>query len=152
MSKIIAAIDNSGASGPVVAMARALASALDGRLEVLHVIEDGAETAGAVAHAGGMPLRTLVGDPLALLSLEMGKEDASVLVIGGRSRSSGRRPAGHLPMALATQSDRPIVVVPPDFRPPEHLSTVVVAMEGTPAKARSFSGTSNFRSVLESRS
>lgn len=137
MSKIIAAIDNSAASGPVVAMARAVASALDSRLEVLHVIEDGAETARAVAQAGGISLRTLVGDPLASLSLAMEKGDASVLVIGARSPPSDRRPAGHLPMALATQSDRPIVVVPPGFRPPEHLSTVVVAMEGTPGKARS---------------
>ena len=136
MSKIIAAIDNSAASGPVVAMAHAVASALDAPLEVLHVIEDGAETARAVAQAGGMQLRTLVGDPLAMLSLAMEKEDASILVMGARSRPSGRRPAGHLPMALATHSDRPIVVVPPDFCPPEHLTTVVVAMEGTPGKAR----------------
>jgi nucleotide-binding universal stress UspA family protein len=39
-------------------------------------------------------------------------------------------------MVLAGRTDKPVVVVPPGFDPPEHLRTVVVAMEGTPGKAR----------------
>jgi nucleotide-binding universal stress UspA family protein len=39
-------------------------------------------------------------------------------------------------MILAGLTDKPVVVVPPGSRPPEHLRTVVVAMEGTPGKAR----------------
>ncbi|HLN17711.1 MAG TPA: universal stress protein [Acidimicrobiales bacterium] len=141
MSKIIAAIDNSAASRPVLAMARAVALALDASLEVLHVVEDGDETARAAAQASGVPLRTLTGDPMAVLSTEMDAEDVSVLVIGARGRPAGRRPAGHLVMSLATRSDKPIVVVPPQFQPPDHLSTVLVAMEGTPGKARALQRT-----------
>ena len=54
MKRVIAAIDNSAAAPPVLAMARAVASALGGELEVLHVIEDGDETARASAQAVGV--------------------------------------------------------------------------------------------------
>ena len=47
MKRVIAAIDNSAASRPVLAMAQAVASALGGALDVVHVIEDGDETARA---------------------------------------------------------------------------------------------------------
>ncbi len=39
-------------------------------------------------------------------------------------------------MTLAGLTDKPVVVVPPDAHPPEQLHTAVVAMKGTPAKAR----------------
>ena len=48
----------------------------------------------------------------------------------------GARPAGHVAMGLAGRTDKPVVVVPPGSHPPEQLRTAVVAMEGTPGKAR----------------
>jgi nucleotide-binding universal stress UspA family protein len=39
-------------------------------------------------------------------------------------------------LVLAGLTDRPVVVVPPGSHPPEHLRTALVAMEGTPGKAR----------------
>ncbi len=63
MSKVIAAIDNSPASRPVLAMARAVAAALGASLDVLHVLEDDddddtARSPGSGGREGGShPLR-----------------------------------------------------------------------------------------------
>jgi len=136
MSTLIAAIDNSAASRPVLAMTRAVASALGVSMEVLHVVEDGHETTQAMAQTAGAALHTLTGDPIELLSHAVAREDVVGVVLGARGRPGGPRPAGHLPLTLAGLTDKPVVVVPPGAHPPEQLHTVVVAMEGTPAKAR----------------
>jgi nucleotide-binding universal stress UspA family protein len=44
-------------------------------------------------------------------------------------------------MAIAGRSDKPVVVVPPDAHPPDRLRRVLVAMEGTPGKARALQRT-----------
>ncbi len=62
------------------------------------------------------------------------------LVLGARGLG-GPRPAGHLALMLAGRTDKPVVVVPPDAHPPQHLHKVLVAMEGTPGKARTLQRT-----------
>ena len=136
MKKVIAAIDNSAAARPVLAMAQAVASALASALEILHVIEDGDETARASAEAAGLNLRMLAGHPADRLAQAVAEEDVVALVLGARGSLGGPRPAGHLALTLAGRTDKPVIVVPPDARPPEHLRRVLVAMEGTPGKAR----------------
>ncbi|HVA03550.1 MAG TPA: universal stress protein [Acidimicrobiales bacterium] len=141
MRRVIAAIDNSAASRPVLAMAQAVASALGGTLDVVHVTEDGDETAGASAQAAGATLRTLSGDPIEQLALEVAGEDVVALVLGARGGLRGPRPAGHLALTLAGRTDKPVVVVPPGAHPPQQLRKVLVAMEGTPGKARALART-----------
>ncbi len=137
MSKVIAAIDNSAASQPVLAMGRAIAAALGASVEVLHVVEeDGDETARAVAEAAGSHVRLLSGDPVDLLPLTVAEEDVVAVVLGARGRPGGQRPAGHLAMTLAGSTDKPVLIVPPGAHPPEQLHTVVVAMNDNPGKAR----------------
>jgi nucleotide-binding universal stress UspA family protein len=137
MSKVIAAIDNSAASQPVLAMGRAIAAAFGASVEVLHVVEeDGDETARAVAAAAGSHVRTLSGDPVDVLPMAAAEEDVVAVVLGARGRPGGQRPAGHLAMTLAALTDKPVVVVPPGAHPPEQLHTVVVAMKGSLGKAR----------------
>ena len=141
MKKVIAAIDNSAAARPVLAMAQAVASALGGTLDVVHVIEDGDETARASAEAAGAALRTLSGDPVEQLARAVAEEDVVALVLGARGGLGGPRPAGHLALTLAGRTDKPVVVVPPDAQPPEQLHRVLVAMEGSPGKARALQRT-----------
>ncbi|MDR3650142.1 MAG: universal stress protein [Acidimicrobiales bacterium] len=141
MKKIIAAVDNSAASRPVLAMARAVASALGGTLDVVHVSEDGDETARASTQAAGAALRTLVGDPTEQLELVVAHKNVVALVLGARGGLGGPRPAGHLALTLAGRTDKPVVVVPPDAQPPQRLHKVLVAMEGTPGKARALQRT-----------
>jgi nucleotide-binding universal stress UspA family protein len=141
MKRVIAAIDNSAAARPVLAMAQAVATALASTLDVLHVIEDGEETARASAETAGTALRTLSGDPVEQLALAVADENVVALVLGARGALAGPRPAGHLALALADRTDKPVIVVPPDAQPPAQLHRVLVAMEGSPGKARALQRT-----------
>ncbi|MGO8872939.1 MAG: universal stress protein [Acidimicrobiales bacterium] len=141
MKKVIAAIDNSAAARPVLTMGKAMAMALGSVLDVVHVIEDGDETAGASAEAAGVTLRTLSGDPIEQLALAVAEEDVVGLVLGARGSPGGPLPAGHLALTIADRTDKPVVVVPPDAQPPNGLRRVLVAMEGTPGKARALQRT-----------
>jgi nucleotide-binding universal stress UspA family protein len=136
MSRVIAAIDRSDTSKPVVIMARAVADALEASVDVVHVVEDDEESVHPLTLAKRPPVRRLSGDPVVVLALMAADEDVVALVIGARANSGGRRPAGHVAMALARMTDKPVVVVPPGSHPPEHLRTAVVAMKGTPGKTR----------------
>ncbi len=136
MSRVIAAVDHSDVSEPVVRMARAVADALDASLEVLHVVEGEDEAGGRPAGTTDPPVRVLSGDPVELLARVAAEEDVVAMVVGARSHPGGARPAGHVAMGLAGRTDKPVVVVPPGSHPPGELHTAVVAMEGTPGKAR----------------
>jgi nucleotide-binding universal stress UspA family protein len=141
MKRVIAAIDNSAAARPVLVMARAVSLALVATLEAVHVMEDGDETARASAEVADTALHVLSGDPVEQLTQVVAEEDVVALVVGARSGLGGPRPAGHLAMALAGRTDKPVVVVPPDAQPPKQLRRVLVAMEGTPGKARALQRT-----------
>jgi nucleotide-binding universal stress UspA family protein len=141
MTRIIAAIDNSAAARPVLLMAQAVAFTLAGELDLIHVVEDGAETSRALAETAGVALRVLSGDPVAQLTQAVAEEDVVALVLGARHGLGGPRPAGHLALLLAGRTDKPVVVVPPDAQPPERLRRVLVAMEGTAGKARALQRT-----------
>jgi nucleotide-binding universal stress UspA family protein len=141
MKRIIAAVDNSAAARPVLMMAEAVAKALAGTRDAVHVIEDGDETARASAEAAGAALHTLSGNPVEQLTLAMSDEGVVALVLGARGSPGGPRPAGHLALALAGVTDKPVVVVQPDADPPTTLRRVLVAMEGSPGKARALKRT-----------
>jgi len=141
MSRVIAAVDNSDVSEPVVVMARAVADALGASVEVLHVVEDEDEAERRPVLPGDPAVRVLSGDPVDRLSTVAAEEDVVALVVGARSRPGGPRPAGHVAMGLAGLTDKPVVLVPPGSHPSGQLLTAVVAMEGTPGKARALQRT-----------
>ena len=141
MKRIIAAIDNSAAARPVLVMADAVAKALAGTRDAVHVIEDGDETARASAEATGARLRMLSGDPVEQLTLAVSDEDAVAVVLGARGSPGGPRPAGHVALALAGVTDKPVVVVQPDVAPTPTLRRVLIAMEGSPGKDRALKRT-----------
>ncbi len=135
MRKILAAVDNSAAARPVLAVCRATASALGCAAEAVHVVEDGDQTAIASAEAGGVPLELLSGDPIEQLLLAGADPDVAVLVLGARDTVGGPRPAGHLAMAVAERTDTAVVLVPPEAEPPGTFTRILVAMEGSRGKA-----------------
>lgn len=127
---VLAAIDDSAAARPVVAVAQRLAVLLEAGVELVHVREDGvALLATEIADDAHLPLRLRTGDVAATLARETLECDAVALVIGTRGRVGGASPAGHIALDLVQSLDRPIVVVPPDAadRP---LRRVLVAVEG----------------------
>jgi nucleotide-binding universal stress UspA family protein len=133
MSRVIAAIDDSAAARPVLTMAQAVAGALGASVEAVHVIEND-ETAPTLD--AGVPVRFLSGDPVELLSLMAAEKDVVAVVLGAHRGPGGPHPAVHLAVTLAGRTDKPVVLVPPGAGPPEQLHKVVVAMEGSPGKAR----------------
>jgi nucleotide-binding universal stress UspA family protein len=131
MKTVVAALDNSLAGTPVLAAARALASLLDARLEALHVRTNGDRTARNAAEAAGVPLRTLSG-PVVERLLEAGEaEDVVALALGARATPAGARPLGGTAAAVATALLKPVIVVPPEARPPEAFRRVLVPLEAS---------------------
>ena len=135
MSRIIAAIDDSAAARPVLSMAEALGALLGAEVDAIHVAEDDGETALAVAEHVDVPCRILHGDPLACVTECARQDDVVAVVLGARRRLRGAS-VGHLARAVADEVDKPVLVVPPETSPVQQLRRVVIAMEGSPAKAR----------------
>ena len=135
-STVIAAIDDSAAASPVLEVAGAFARSIGSSVQALHVAEDGDETAGALAAAGGTPLRTVTGNVVSALVDAAAAPDVTALVLGGRGRPGGPRPAGHVAMEVMSRVDKPLIVVPPDAFSPERLERVLVPTEGRPDGTR----------------
>ena len=137
MNKVLAAIDNSAAAQPVLATALMLAPVLDASVEAVHVSDDDGGTAGASAESFEVPFHVVPGNPFDVLMEMATSDDVVAVAVGTRGRPGGPRPAGHLALALASAIDKPVLLVPPDAQTPGSLQRVVLAMEGTPRKARS---------------
>ncbi len=135
MSRVIAAIDRASASQSVIAMAQAVADALDTSLEIQYLAEGGDRYVDD-AEVGGRVPRTHYGDPVQSLASTAQEEDVVAIVLGIASTSEHLHGAIERPMALANQIDKPVLMVPTGFSAPERLHTAVVAMEGSPGKVR----------------
>jgi len=136
MKKVIAAVDNSAASRPVLAVALALAPVLAATVETVQIVEEEGITARGAAEAADVPLRLIPGDPVEWLSKLANEEETVALVIGVRGRPEGREPVGHVPLQLCWRTDKPVVLLSPDASAPERLEKVVVAMETQPNRVR----------------
>lgn len=135
MSRIVAAIDNSSAAQSVLDTSRWLGGVLQAVVEAVHVNEDGSETVRGIAAAAGVPLEVLDGDPTTVIAEQLVAEDVILGVIGARGGPGGRRPAGHVALAVAQAIRKPLVVVPPEGAWPERGATcrVLAVLEDTPA-------------------
>jgi nucleotide-binding universal stress UspA family protein len=130
MTKILAAIDNSAAARPVLAMAVALADLLAVDVEALHIREDGDRNARAAATAAGVRLRSATKPVIRALA-EAGRSPQVVAVVfGARGVETGRRPAGHVALELALSLSKPLVVVPPSASVPIELHRILVPLNG----------------------
>jgi nucleotide-binding universal stress UspA family protein len=135
MPLVIAAIDNSAAARPVLAGAAALGQLLGAGVEAVHVADEPGQTARACADSLAIPMRRLAGDPVTEVLVLASASSVVGVAIGARRRVKGHG-IGHLPRAVLDAVDKPVLVVPPEAPPVERFRTALVAMEGTPAKAR----------------
>ena len=129
--KVLAAVDNSLAANPVLVTARALARALDARVEAIHVRSYRAEAPAQAAAAVGVPLRVVNGSVVEQLREAAADPDTIALVIGARSRPTSPHALGSTALAVVTSCDRPVVVVPPVGRTAPVLRKILVPFEGT---------------------
>lgn len=113
MTQILAAIDNSPAALPVIETALWLSRLLGYPVGVVRVREDGFETASAVPQTRDLSVSVVERDPVDALVAALDAPDVLVGVIGARGTHSGRRPAGHVALAVAQAVATPVVVVPP---------------------------------------
>jgi nucleotide-binding universal stress UspA family protein len=146
--KILAAIDDSAAATPVLRMAQAVAPLLEAEVHAMHVADGHGQTAVRAARAAGVPLAVVPGDPYEQLTIAVGADDVSGLVIGSRGVPSTQRPVGHLAAALATATVKPTVIVPPEALPPAQVRRVLIGMEATPPKARVLTPTIELAEVV----
>jgi nucleotide-binding universal stress UspA family protein len=129
MTKVIAALDNSVAAKPVLTSALALGRALGSAVEALHVPVNGDRVARNTAAAEHVVLQTAEGPVIDRL-IEVGqRDDVLALVLGARGSRLDPRPLGSTALAVAVSLAKPLLVVPPDARPPGELRRVLVPME-----------------------
>ena len=133
--KVLAAIDSSAAAAPVLSTAVALGRVLDADALALHVVEDGERTPASTARRLRVPYVAADGDPFTRITEMASQSDVVAVTVGARARMTGGH-LGHLARRLADALDKPVVVVPPQVAGSGDLRRVVVAMEGTPARAR----------------
>jgi nucleotide-binding universal stress UspA family protein len=135
MPLVIAAIDNSAAARPVLAAAVAFGQLLGAAVEAVHVAEEDGQTAQACADSLAIPMRRLAGDPVTAVVARAGTPRVVGVAIGARRRVKGHG-MGHVAQAVVDAVDKPVLVVPPGAPPVQRFRTALVALEGTPAKAR----------------
>lgn len=112
MTQILAAIDDGPAARPVIDTAVWLGRLLGVSVAALHVREDGVETASAIAATRGLTVNVVEGDSVDALIEAIAAPDVLLGVVGARGVPSGRRPAGHVALAVAQAVAKPLVVVP----------------------------------------
>jgi nucleotide-binding universal stress UspA family protein len=131
MTTVLAALDNSLATNPVLVTARSLARVLGARVNAVHVAVGPEEELENAAAAAGVPLRTLTGPVVESLVAAGCADDVAAVVIGARSTRHGGRPLGSTALGVATSLPKPVVVVPPDARVAAELRCILVPLEGT---------------------
>lgn len=135
--RIIAAIDDNWAARPVLETAIELGRSLHAPVEAVHVVEDGAVTARALAEELDVPLRLVGFAPVTSVIDMLDDDDVLLAVIGARGLPGGPRPAGHIALAIVERATKPVVVVPPESSGPRPggMRRVLVPVTGHPSSA-----------------
>ena len=131
MTQIIAALGADACAAPVLAAAKALAEMLDAGVVALHVGDGGAPGLEALAKAARVEFRQARGAPLERIVSATNEADVVALVLGSRGASAGPHPAGGTALEVITRTAKPVVLVPPDARPPERFTRLLLPIEGT---------------------
>ena len=134
MRTILAAIDSSASRRPVINLATSMAKTLNACPEAFHVCEGGLQ-ASFTAENLGAAYRLAEGDPLSQIVGRAAESDVVAVVVGAGGHPKTRI-LGHLARQIADLTEKPVLVVPRDAQPRDRIRRVVIAMEGTPAKAR----------------
>lgn len=136
MSKVIAAVDSTAAARPVLSAAAAVARLFGAELEAVHVVEGDTSTVRAACEAARLTLRTARGPTLERLLQFIEAADVVAAVVGARATMTGRRPAGHIALKLASAVSKPLVVVPPHCRCPIALHRLLVPLDRSRSTAQ----------------
>jgi nucleotide-binding universal stress UspA family protein len=119
MPQLLAAVDESTATAPVIGVAQWIGELLDLEVVALHVPEDGSgTTARQTADAAGVKFEIREGDPVRTIRAAAADPDVRTVALGARGLPGNRMPAGHVALDLIRRITKPVIVVPPDGRVP----------------------------------
>jgi nucleotide-binding universal stress UspA family protein len=127
---VLAAVDATPAAETILRVAAALGRAFDTAVRAVHVTTHEAELVQGIADRAGIELATIRGDPTDALTQAVSEMDVRIAVVGCRDRPTGRRPAGHVALAVIERAAKPVVVVPPDSTITAILK-VLLPLDGT---------------------
>jgi nucleotide-binding universal stress UspA family protein len=132
--RVLAAVDGSLVTGPVLEEARLLAHRVGARAEALCVGPCPTE-ARANAERLRMTMMTVDGDPGRRIVEAANAPDVVLVVIGARRSPTEQGAMGHVARHLVRRLPVAVVVVPPDFQP-RSLRHVLVPLDGQRATGR----------------
>jgi nucleotide-binding universal stress UspA family protein len=132
LSTVVIAVDDSPAARPALEVGRAVAELTGAAARAVHVRERGSSGPRALADQLGIPLDVVEGPVTDRLLPSMAAADVLLGVVGARGAPGGARPVGSTTLALLEHSATPLVVVPPDARPPSGpIRRIVAPLEGS---------------------
>ncbi len=129
MMRVLAAVDASAATCPVLQEAQLFGDLVAASPEAIYVGRLG-EHASRLAEHVGVPIRALHGSPSAVILHEAAADDVVLVIVGSRGLPSGRYPIGHVTRRVIQQLSKAAVVVPPDFVPTK-FGHILVPLDGT---------------------
>ena len=131
MTTVLAAIEADACAQSVLSTSLAIAELFEASAVALHVREDATASPRAVAAAAGIELRETTGDAIEQIIAAARDADVAALALGARGRHGGPQPAGHTALEVITEVVKPVAVVPPQARAPDHLARILVPLEGS---------------------
>lgn len=130
MTRILAFLDESPCSAGVHRTATWLGRLIGATVEPIRVIDPSEQ--GRQHEEAPSDLGLVHGHTTDVLLRELSADDIAVGVIGSRSVDAKPQVVGHVALALLTQSSVPLVVAPPDTRPPpQNTPRFLVPLDGT---------------------
>lgn len=133
MSTVLAAIDGSPTSRPVLAVAREVARVLGAELDPIHVVEADAGVPEIEVVGDEAPLRLLRGDPAEVLVDEASAPSVAALVVGSSRSAGGPTTVGRVTLEIIAHVRKPVVIVPPTTPEDYALRTVLVPVLRKPS-------------------
>jgi nucleotide-binding universal stress UspA family protein len=130
--KVLAALDQTAAAGPVLAASHEIARMFRADVEAVHVLQDGAQQVRELAAHHGVPLTELDGSPGPRLAHALEDDDDAVgLVVGTRCLPQGGREIGSTALEVVTTARKPVFAIPPELPAGFAIRRVLVPLEGS---------------------
>ena len=129
--KVLAAVDETAAAGPVLAASHEIARVFGADVAAVHVVQGGAQRVRGVAAEEHVPLAELEGPPGARLAQALEDDDAVALVVGTRTRPQGVREIGSTALEVVTTARKPVFAIPPELPAAFAIRRVLVPLEGS---------------------
>jgi len=135
---VLACLDTSAASRPVLESALKLARLTGADVEAVHLPTDGSATVERLASHNAVGLRLLTGPVERALRGAVAERGVIAAVLGARGTVDGRRPPGRTTLNILEHVGKPILVVPPEAGglPTGAFRRLLVPLEGIDASSR----------------